>query len=139
MQTFDDLEKKWLDAHHEEYKHFTRLLLTFAIGAMTFLITFHHRHLAQQEKWPWMLFAALIGLLFSAASGLLIQHRLMHNFLERLEKARKLQEEAIKKGDETPIKIFQKPTLREQIYYKFQIWTFFGSFVLLILYALRNL
>jgi len=139
MQTFDDLEKKWLDAHHEEYKYFTRLLLTLSIGAMTFLIAFQQQYAAKDKEWRWMALAALSGLLISSAAGLLIQHRLMHNYLERLEKARTLQAAALKSVDGSPIKISQKPTQLEQWYYRIQVTTFFAAYLFLTLYAFRNL
>ncbi len=139
MQTFDDLEKKWLDAHHVEYKYFTRLLLTFSVSAMTFLIAFQQQYAAKDKEWRWMALAALSGLLISSASGLLIQHRLMHNYLDRLERARRLQEAALKSGDGSPIKIWQKPTQRERWYYRIQLVAFFVSYLFLTLYAFRNL
>ncbi|WP_143089517.1 hypothetical protein [Marinospirillum celere] len=80
MQTFDDLEHKLLNQHGDEYKAFTRLLLTISIACITILASV-------KSDGGWLYIAASILLFLSVLFGVLVQHRIMMNPMYHLEDA----------------------------------------------------
>jgi hypothetical protein len=134
-----DLEKRYIDAHHDEYKFLTRLILTYSIGALTFLISFYQQYARATGAPQWLAGAALAGLLLSAVAGLVIQHCMMHNYLRWLEEARVAVEDANRRGDPSPLQLRKRPSRLERVCYKIQIFSFSGSFLLLVVFTVLNL
>lgn len=126
MQTFDDLEHKLLNQHGDEYKAFTRLLLTISIACITILASV-------QSDGGWLYVTASLLLFLSVFFGVLVQHRIMMNPIYHLEDAAKQVREAEESGSDEPIKIRRTPTEVEQVFYRLQASSFVAAFLFLAL------
>lgn len=103
MQTFDELEHKLLNQHGDEYKAFTRLLLTISVACITILASV-------KSDSGWLYLTASLLLFLSVLFGVLVQHRIMMNPIYHLEDAAKLVRESEESGSDEPVKIRRRPT-----------------------------
>lgn len=126
MQTFDDLEHKLLNQHGDEYKAFTRLLLTISIACITILASV-------QSDGGWLYATASLLLFLSVLFGVLVQHRIMMNPIYHLEDAAEQVRVAEESGSDEPIKIRRRPTKIEQVFYRLQASSFVAAFLFLAL------
>lgn len=126
MQTFDDLEHKLLNQHGDEYKAFTRLLLTISIACITILASV-------QSDGGWLYVTASLLLFLSVLFGVLVQHRIMMNPIYHLEDAAEQMREAEESGSGEPIKIRRRPTKIERVFYRLQAFSFVAAFLFLAL------
>jgi hypothetical protein len=132
MQTFDELEHKLLNQHGDEYKSFTRLLLTLSVACLTVLASNNFKPGSSL-----VLLLALSLQFISVLFGVFVQHRIMMNPIYHLQLAQKSQAQVVKNQDETAaIKILRKPTNFEQIFYRLQCASFILAFFFLALYAI---
>lgn len=126
MQTFDDLEHKLLNQHGDEYKAFTRLLLTISIACITILASV-------KTDTGWLYVAASVLLFLSVLFGVLVQHRIMMNPIYHLEDAAEQVRKAEESGSDDAVKIWRRPTKIEQVFYRLQASSFVAAFLLLAL------
>ena len=124
MQTFDDLEHKLLNQHGDEYKAFTRLLLTISIACITVLASV-------KTDAGWLYVTASVLLFLSVLFGVLVQHRIMMNPIYHLEDAAEQVRKARESGSEDDIKIRRRPTKIEQVFYRLQASSFVAAFLFL--------
>jgi len=137
MQTFEELEKKLLNDHGNEYKTFTRLILSLSIGTLAFLISFQKNIVDESALYGYLSLISLSGFFISSFFGVLVQHRLMMRPLKDLEQAKKRLSSQEGESD-LPIRIYRKPELTERIFYKLQIILFLLSFLPLIFFLYFN-
>jgi len=126
MQTFDELEHKLLNQHSDEYKAFTRLLLTISIACITILASV-------KTDVNWLYVSASVLLFLSVFFGVLVQHRIMMNPIFHLERAAEQMRKATELDSDAPIKVWRKPTKVEQVFYRLQVSSFVAAFLLLAL------
>lgn len=126
MQTFDDLEHKLLNQHGDEYKAFTRLLLTISIACITILASV-------KSDGGWLYLTASMLLFLSVLFGVLVQHRIMMNPMYHLEDAAEQVRKAEELGSDAPIKIRRRPTKIERVFYRLQASSFVAAFLFLAL------
>lgn len=126
MQTFDELEHKLLNQHGDEYKAFTRLLLTISVACITILASV-------KSDSGWIYLSASLLLFLSVLFGVLVQHRIMMNPIYHLEDAAKLVRESEESGSDEPVKIRRRPTKIERVFYRLQATSFVAAFLLLAL------
>lgn len=135
IQTFEDLEKKLLDQHHEQYLAFTRLVLTLSTGSFSLLASLSGNFLSSSQ-YIGVAKTALPLLFVSMLSGVLVQHRVMTAPINDLNRAKALVDKAASEGKTDPIKLWRKPTNVEQIFYKIQLVSFLSAFICLGAYTL---
>jgi len=134
MQTFEELEKKLLNEHHDLYVSFTRLLLTLSTGSLTLLVAFRGSTPLQTNDTSnitliltWSLF------IISIITGVLVQYRLMMRPLDDINNARISNENA---KDNQPIKLFRKPKKRDWVAFSIQVYTFIFAVTGMALYTM---
>lgn len=135
IQTFEDLEKKLLDQHHEQYLAFTRLVLTLSTGSFSLLASLSGNFLSSSQ-YIGVAKTALPLLFVSMLSGVLVQHRIMTAPINDLNRAKSLVDKAALEGKVEPIKLWRKPTKVEQIFYKIQLVSFLSAFICLGAYTM---
>lgn len=135
IQTFEDLEKKLLDQHHEQYLAFTRLILTLSTGSFSLLASLSGNFLSSSQ-YIGVAKTALPLLFVSMLSGVLVQHRIMTAPINDLNRAKSLVDKAALEGKVEPIKLWRKPTKVEQIFYKIQLVSFLSAFICLGAYTM---
>lgn len=137
MQTFDELEKKLLDLHHDCYVSYSKLLLSLATGGFAIVAVFLDTAPLPQITGDYL---HVIHLLFlvSVLSGVFVQHQVMMELIRALNHAKESNERAIESGDESPIKVHRKPTEIEMGFYRLQAGYFGLAFVVLTLSLLAG-
>ena len=124
MKTKYELEYQLLNQHGEEYKAFTRLLLTLSVACMTIL--------ASVKDLEGIFHTVAFSLLFlSVLAGLLVQHRIMMNPLYQQHELTKKWEEAVANDDGSPIMLRRAPSKIERLFYRIQAVAFMLSFMCL--------
>ncbi|MDD2850687.1 MAG: hypothetical protein PHY09_02165 [Desulfuromonadaceae bacterium] len=135
-QTFEELEKKLLDQHHEQYLAFTRLILTLSTGSFSLLASLSGNFLSSSQYIE-LAKVALPLLFVSILSGVFVQHRVTMRPLDTLNSAAEVNRLAIQqKETSSPIRLSQRPTFAERIFYRIQLFSFTGAFVCLGAYTL---
>ena len=135
IQTLDDLEKKLLDQHHEQYLAFTRLILTLSTGSFSLLASLSGNFLSSAQ-YTGVAKTALPLLFVSMLAGIFVQHRIMMRPLADLNKAQFLAHKAESERSTDPIKLRRQPSTYELLFYKIQMVSFLGAFIFLGTYAL---
>ena len=133
--TFDELRKKLLDQHNEQYVAFTRLILTLATGSFSLLAALSGNFLSSAQ-YVGLAKAALPLLLVSMLAGVLVQHRLMLRPLHDLTEAEKINEKATAEEKLDPVLLRRRPSLLERMFFRAQLWSFLVAFFFLAAYAL---
>ncbi|WP_300494698.1 hypothetical protein [uncultured Methylophaga sp.] len=131
MKSFNEIEKQYLDEHHDDYRGFTRLLITLSVAFITLLIATMENLTSDSA------FYVKISVTFQLASlffGLVVQHQLMMRPLKQLKKAAILNQKALKFEDDTQIEMLDQPSMIERISYMLQISSFLISFSLIAFY-----
>lgn len=126
MLNFDELEHKLLNEHGDEYKAFTRLLLTISIACITILVSV-------KSNGGWLYVIASLLLFLSVLFGVIVQHRIMMNPIYHLEYAAEQVRKEKELGSDAPIKIRRRPTKVEQVFYRLQVFSFVVAFLFLAL------
>ena len=133
MKTFSEIEKQYLDEHHESYVAFTRLLVMLSVAFITLLA-------ASVNVSDSPLFKASIACqLFSLLFGLVVQHQIMTGPIHHLRQAQSAQDLARPKdnhGGSEAVSTRRPPSKLNQLSYKLQLWSFALSFLLMSWYLI---
>lgn len=135
LQTFEELEKKLLDQHHEQYLAFTRLILTLSTGSFSLLASLSGNFLSSSQ-YVGLAKTALPLLFVSMLSGVFVQHRIMTAPINDLNRAKSLVDKAALEGRVEPIKLWRKPSKVERIFYRIQLVSFLSAFIFLGSYTM---
>lgn len=140
LDTYHRFEGKLLQQHYDEFKSFTRLLLTLSIGGLTFLISFQRIFINPTFDYPYLALLPLLGLLLSSLAGVIVQHQIMTEPLKSLLHAEKLLEEAPQNEEvKEPKRLYRLPSRWLLISYRTQLTFFILSFIFLLIYAWLNI
>lgn len=135
IQTFDDLKKKLLDQHHEQYTFFTRLVLSLSTASFSLLAAFNGSLLASAQ-FTALAKAAFPLLVVSMLSGVYVQYQIMVRPLDHLREAEQLTNKALAAGDpHTPILMRRIPSKGERFFFNAQVLSFLAAFCGLALYV----
>ena len=128
MKTFSDLQRQFLNEHHERYCNFTRLLIALSVAFITLLVSLSANITPPSWFAKWSLIVQLASLCF----GLVVQHQIMHDPLKHLQEAERLRELAQENEAEAePTEIRRTPSQLERVCYKLQVFCFVVSFVII--------
>lgn len=136
MKTFDETLNLFLADHQEQYRQFSKLILSLSTGSIGVLTAFKNNWVGAEDVWLWSAQTALILLLVSFFTGLAMQHILMVR--PSTEANQLLAFRAKIESSEDAISFSRKPSVIERIVFNFQLISFYAAISLVVLYVVRN-
>ena len=134
VKTFFDLQRQFLNEHHEHYCGFTRLLIALSVAFITVLASS-----ANMPHPSLLVKTALVSQLLSLCCGLVVQHQIMHNPLRHLRQIEHAQAQfqASKDPAQAQQEVRRTPSRVERRGYQLQVASFVLSFLLISLHFVR--
>ena len=133
MKSWFEIRQQFLNEHHGRYRNFTILLITLSVAFITLLAA----AMDNLTSSPALFIKFSVGFqLGSLLFGLAVQYQMMMSPLRHLDHAKKQQEKAQEKGDESQIEIRREPSNIERVFFKIQLSSFACSFVLIAIYLI---
>ena len=131
MQTASELKYKLLNQHGDEYRSFTRLILSLSVACITIIASSGSVPLGTEHAFYSAAFSLLsLSILF----GVIVQHRIMMNPLWQVHQVEKLHHLSGQNQEAAPIELRRAPSKIERICFRLQTVLFVGSFLCLALH-----